>query len=60
MYLHCKSMMVYGEDFEQDPEYQAGGVDFWCVLTSKGTGPDGSDVELSACSNPARDCYKEF
>ena len=26
-FLTCKSMMVYGEDFEQDPEYQMGLAD---------------------------------
>ena len=33
MNLCCKSMMVYGEAFESDPEYQAGLTDFWCQLT---------------------------
>ena len=39
--LCCKSMQVYGENFEKDPSYIPGFTDFWCVLTSKGQGPDG-------------------
>jgi hypothetical protein len=60
IYLTCKSMMVYGEDFEQDPEFQAGLVDFTCVQTCRGQGPDGDDVSLEACSNPERACYREY
>jgi hypothetical protein len=60
MYLCCKSMVVFGEAFEQDPDYQAGLTDFWCVQTSKGLGPDGGHVSLEACSNPERSCFKEF
>ena len=37
----CKSMLVYGEAFESDPDYQSGQTDFWCLLTSKPLGPDG-------------------
>ena len=58
--LSCKSMLVYGEAFEQDPDYQAGMTEFWCLCTSKGAGPDGDDVSLTQCSNPGRGCYKEF
>jgi hypothetical protein len=60
MMLHCKSMLVYGEDFEQDPEYQAGSVDFWCLETNRSLGPDGGEVSLDACRNPKRGCYREF
>ena len=42
--LCCKSMMVFGENFESDPDYVPGVTDFWCVLTSKGHGPDGEHV----------------
>ena len=42
MHLCCKSMLVFGEDFENDPEYQAGMTEFWCQQTSKGLGPDGA------------------
>jgi hypothetical protein len=58
--LSCKSMMVYGEAFENDPDYQAGMVDFWCVLTSKNDGPDGAEAELDACSNPDRPCFRGY
>ena len=60
MYLCCKSMVVFGEAFEQDPDYQAGLTDFWCVQTSKGLGPDGEHVSLEMCSNPERSCFKEY
>jgi hypothetical protein len=59
-YLSCKAMLVYGENFEQDPEYQAGVTDFWCVHTSRGEGPDGNAVDLEQCSNPERGCFQEF
>ena len=58
--LYCKSMMVFGEGFENDPDYQAGMVDFWCVCTSKGQGPDGDEVSLDMCSNPERECFQEY
>ena len=60
IYLTCKSMMVYGENFAEDPDYQAGMVDFTCVQTSKGQGPDGDDVSLEQCSNKERSCYQEY
>jgi hypothetical protein len=53
-------MLVFGEAFESDPEYQAGVVNFWCTHTSKGQGPDGDGVALDACSNPERTCYRAF
>ena len=58
--LCCKSMLVYGEGFENDPDYQAGLTEFWCVLTSKGCGPDERQVSLDACSNTERGCYQEY
>ena len=58
--LSCKSMLVYGEGFESDPDYQAGMVDFWCNCTAKGQGPDGEDVSMDLCSNPERSCYREY
>jgi hypothetical protein len=60
MNLYCKSMVVYGEGFEQDPEYQAGLTEFWCLCTSKGQGPDGDDVSLDQCSRTDRECFKEY
>jgi hypothetical protein len=60
MYLCCKSMAVFGEDFESDPEYEPGLTPFWCVQTSRGLGPDGGDVSLERCSNPERECFQEY
>lgn len=60
IHLNCKSMQVYGEDFENDPEFQAGMVEFWCTQTFRGNGPDGADVGLDLCSNPERPCFREF
>ena len=60
MNLYCKSMMVYGEDFESDPDYQAGMVDFWCIHTSRSEGPDGGSVSLELCSSPERSCFQEY
>jgi hypothetical protein len=53
-------MLVYGEAFEEDPEYQAGAVDFWCVRTSRHLGPDQGEVSLDACRNPERPCFQEY
>jgi hypothetical protein len=60
MHLCCKSMVVYGEAFESDPDYQAGITDFWCIRTSKGYGPDGGRLSLDLCSNADRTCYQEY
>jgi hypothetical protein len=58
--LCCKSMLVFGENFENDPDYQAGLVEFWCVRTSRGLGPDGEHVSLEACRDPERTCYEAY
>lgn len=58
--LCCKSMMVYGEDFVNDPEFQAGVVEFWCLKTFQNLGPDDALLSLDACSNPERTCFEEF
>ena len=60
IHLNCKSMMVFGEDFENDPDYQAGMVDFWCTHTFTAQGPDGGDTSMEKCSNPERTCYQEY
>jgi hypothetical protein len=60
IYLTCKSMQVWGEDFENDPEYQAGMVEFTCTQTFLGQGPDGGAVAFAACCRPERSCYREF
>jgi hypothetical protein len=59
-HLCCKAMLVYGENFENDPDYQAGLSEFWCVLTSRGQGPDGEHVALEPCRNPERSCYEAY
>lgn len=58
--LCCKSMLVYGEDFESDPEYEPGLTDFWCLETSQPLGPDGSLASLDVCTDPQRGCFQEF
>ena len=58
--LCCKAMLVYGEEFEQDPDFQGGMTQFWCLRTSKGQGPDGDDVSLDLCSNTERECFRAF
>ena len=60
IYLTCKSMQVWGEDFESDPDYQAGMVEFTCMETMRGAGPDGEAAALDVCSNPERSCFREF
>jgi hypothetical protein len=58
--LCCKSMLVYGEAFEQDPDYRDGMTEFWCLCTSKGMGPDGDEVSLARCSDTGRGCFREY
>ena len=60
IHLTCRSMQVWGEDFENDPEFQAGMVEFTCTRTFKGLGPDGGDAALEPCSDPKRPCFREF
>jgi hypothetical protein len=60
MFLTCKAMIVYGEEFESDPDYQAGAMDFTCNCTYQVNGPDGGPAGLEICSNPERNCFREF
>ena len=60
IYLTCKSMQVWGEDFANDPEFQAGMVEFTCTQTMRADGPDGAPASLEPCSDPQRPCFKEF
>ena len=60
MNLTCKAMQVYGEDFEQDPDYEAGMTDFWCVRTGQPDGPDGQEASMETCCDRERECYREF
>jgi hypothetical protein len=59
-HLCCKSMLIFGEAFESDPEYQSGLTSFWCVLTAKPNGPDGGWASLETCRDPERTCYREY
>ena len=60
IHLTCKAMMVAGEDFEDDPDFQAGMEDFECLKTQNITGPDQSELSLELCSDPKRQCYEEY
>ena len=60
MNLACKSMMIYGEDFESDPEYEDGMVDFWCQCTGTSAGPDNLGVSMEECCDAERECYQEY
>ena len=60
VHLQSKSMAVYGEGFEGDPDFEAGVADCWCVQTGRGLGPDGDVVGLKPCSDPDRGCHREY
>jgi hypothetical protein len=53
-------MQVWGEDFQNDPEFQAGMVEFTCTQTMQAAGPDDSGTSLEMCSNPERPCFREY
>jgi hypothetical protein len=53
-------MLVYGESFAMDPEYQGGMTEFWCLCTSKNIGPDGDGVSMEECSDEKRSCFREY
>ena len=59
-HLCFKSLLVYGEGFANDPEYQEGMTEFWCILTGRGQGPDDEHVSMAACTDPERSCYQEY
>jgi hypothetical protein len=60
IHLQSKAMVVHGEAFEADPDYQAGLTDYWCLLTAKALGPDDGDVSLRDCCDRQRTCYQEY
>jgi hypothetical protein len=60
IHLQSKAMAVHGEGFENDPDYQDGLADFWCVQTARGLGPDDGAVGPKPCSDPDRGCYQEY
>jgi hypothetical protein len=53
-------MQIYGEDFQNDPEFQNGLVEFTCIQTMKPAGPDDQAANLQACSNRERTCFQEY
>lgn len=59
-YINSKAMQVYGEDYENDPDFIAGMADFWCDCTGKSIGPDGDGVGIEECKDPERACYREY
>jgi hypothetical protein len=60
IYLTCKSMQVWGEDFENAPEFQAGMDELTCTQTFRNRGPDGADVTFDACCDLQRACFREY
>ncbi len=58
--LSCKAMMVFGEAFESDPDYQSGQTEFWCTLTMTSQGPDDGEVAMDPCRDEQRGCYKDY
>jgi hypothetical protein len=60
IHLTCRSMQIYGEDFQNDPEFQNGLVEFTCIQTMKPAGPDDQAANLQACSNRERTCFQEY
>ncbi len=53
-------MLVYGEAFVSDPDFESGMTEYWCLCTSKNQGPDGDGVSLEDCSDPQRSCFREY
>jgi len=60
MNLCSKALMVHGEGYAADADFQAGLDQTWCGLTAKPLGPDDADVGWDTCSDPSRACYREF
>jgi hypothetical protein len=52
-------MAVHGESFANDPDYQDGLTDYWCVKSARSIGPDMGPLGPDVCSDPNRDCYEE-
>jgi hypothetical protein len=60
IHLHSNAMAVHGEGFEDDPSFQDGMADVWCLRTARPIGPDGGDVGLKPCRDPGRGCHQEY
>ena len=58
--IACEALMVHGESYEDDPGYQAGIDQVWCVLTARALGPDNGEVGWEPCTDSSRGCFKEF
>lgn len=59
-YLNSKSLAVFGEYYEDDPDFQEGQTEYECMCTARGEGPDGECATLEDCSNPSRSCFREY
>lgn len=60
MHFCSKSLSVYGENYAADSDFQAGLDQTWCVLTARSIGPDDGEVGWVECSNPQRECFREY
>ena len=60
IHLQSKAMAVYGEAFEDDPDYQNDLTDFTCDQTGRPLGPDGAPVGMKPCCDSDRSCYEEY
>lgn len=60
IHLHSKSLAVHGEDFATGRDRGEDMTDCWCVKTARPLGPDNDVVTLKKCSDPDRDCYREY
>jgi hypothetical protein len=59
IHLQLKAMVVYGEGFECDSDFQHGMINFWCLRTGRPLGPDDAEVGMKPCSDADRGCYQE-
>lgn len=58
--LCSKALVVFGESFEDDPDFQAGMDQTWCAVTLNGLGPDNGEVTWEDCRQPGRSCFREY
>ena len=58
-HLQSKAMVVHGEGYEDDPDYQDEMSNFWCMQTGRPLGPDDGEVGMTPCSDPERGCYQD-
>lgn len=62
IHLHSKSLSVHGEGYAgaRDRGDVEDMSDCWCIMTGRALGPDDMPAGLRACSDPDRDCYREY